>query len=148
MGRLMGLEPTTFGFTVRRSNQLSYSRHIESTFLKKQPKYMKKYRFCNFILYFLHFWIGCCLYIDILYIIFGCQMRLKSVSMSSIYVSKNIYRNTYFLFLWTNNIYSSIEFVRQMSMTYDMLSFVGGWRHTPWVTKIFITLGNQVEFYS
>ena len=34
MGWIMGLEPTTFGTTIRRSNQLSYIHHVKSIFLK------------------------------------------------------------------------------------------------------------------
>ena len=41
MGRLMGLEPTTFGFTVRRSNQLSYSRQIDCLLEKATEVYEK-----------------------------------------------------------------------------------------------------------
>ena len=41
MGRLMGLEPTAFGFTVRRSNQLSYSRQIVCSCEKATEVYEK-----------------------------------------------------------------------------------------------------------
>lgn len=33
-GWIMGLEPTTFGTTIRRSNQLSYIHHVRCIFLK------------------------------------------------------------------------------------------------------------------
>ena len=34
LGWIMGLEPTTFGTTIRRSNQLSYIHHVNGIFLK------------------------------------------------------------------------------------------------------------------
>ena len=40
MGRSKGFEPSTSGFTVRRSNQLNYDRHVRAVLLPttKMPK--------------------------------------------------------------------------------------------------------------
>jgi hypothetical protein len=36
MGRMMGLEPTAFGATIRRSNQLSYIRRVAAKLQKQK----------------------------------------------------------------------------------------------------------------
>ncbi len=34
MGWVMGVEPTTFGTTIRRSNQLNYTHHMALLFIR------------------------------------------------------------------------------------------------------------------
>ncbi len=87
------------------------------------------------------------LYFDFLEYIWLLYMTTIGI-LEDRYIQLKVYRNTIFSFLWTNNIYSSIEYIRQIYMTYDMLSSVGGSRYTPWATQIFIILSKQVEFYS
>lgn len=41
MGWLMGLEPTTFGTTNRRSNQLSYSHHGTEAIIQEKAPLLK-----------------------------------------------------------------------------------------------------------
>lgn len=39
VGCLVGFEPTTFGTTIRRSNQLSYGHHVVSISRNRMQKY-------------------------------------------------------------------------------------------------------------
>ena len=49
LGWIMGLEPTTFGTTIRRSNQLSYIHHIRHFLSNAGAKIIPFLILCKFI---------------------------------------------------------------------------------------------------